>query len=516
MTAATSEHLASDSPAAGPDIWVKHAKTVPETHAYPTVDELLSRFRELAALHPRLMTERRIGTSTLGEPLYCFTVGEGGTAAGEDGGYVVVGGVHPNEPVGAVTTLHLATALCEDPELRAHFGGAWHIVPCVDPDGARLNEGWFAAPADKRAYGRHFYRPAGDQQVEWTFPFAYKNAYFDRVLPETLALMRLLDTVRPRFLTTLHNCESGGVYYYLNRPAPELYGVLAEIPASLGLPLATGEPEAAHAPRYAPAVFGCIDMKDAYEYLEGLGVDAAAKIAGSSSAAYAERYGTFYFVTEVPHWSHPDADDDTPADERYGDVVGRRARLLGETGAYLSDILDRASPHLNIPTPFLRAVRDFVPSLTEVAAQESARAGDLPERAATVAERFDCEASVHSFRIRIGGMLLRALNAELAAGTATPEVRRCHEELLATYEIWEREADPVTGEPIAISTLAGIQYGVLLAAADHARTETGHESTAGTATGHGGTAGAAAAGHARTTAHHETATARPDHTGEPR
>ncbi|MBU6531872.1 M14 family zinc carboxypeptidase [Streptomyces mayonensis] len=470
MTAATSESAASATPfAPGPDAWVRHAATVPPAQAYPGVDELVARFRELADRYPALVTERRVGTSALGEPLYCFTVAEDRPTAEEGGGYVVVGGVHPNEPVGAVTTLHLATALCEDSDLRAHFGGAWHIVPCIDPDGARLNEGWFAVPADKRAYGRHFYRPAGDQQVEWTFPFSYKDAYFDRVLPETLALMRLLDATRPRFLTTLHNCETGGVYYYLNRPAPDLYPLLADIPASLGMPLATGEPEAAHAPRHAPAVYGCIDMKDAYDYLEGLGADAAGKIAGSSSAAYAEKYGTFYFVTEVPHWSHPDADDDSPAEQRYADVVAHRARALDETGTFLGGILDRASPHLTIATPFLRAVRDFVPSLTEVAALESARVDDLPDRAATVAERHDCEASVHSFRIRVGGMLLRALGAELAAGTATPEVRRCHRELLATYEIWEREADRVTGEPIAISTLAGIQYGALLAAADHAR-----------------------------------------------
>ena len=57
----------------------------------------------------------------------------------------------------------------------------------------------------------------------------------------------------------------------------------------------------------------------------------------------------------------------------------------------------------------------------------------------------------------------------MVAGTATPEVRRCHRELLETYETWEREAGPATGDPIAISTLAGIQYGALLAAADHAR-----------------------------------------------
>ncbi|MFI0480098.1 M14 family zinc carboxypeptidase [Actinomadura sp. 9N215] len=478
MAASTSEpSAASVSPAAGLDIWVRRATTVPETHAYPPVDELLAAFRELAGRHPGLVTERRIGTSTLGEPLYSFTVHDG-TATADDDAYVVVGGVHPNEPVGAVTTLHLATTLCEEPELRARFGGAWHIVPCIDPDGARLNEGWFAAPADKRVYGRHFYRPAGRQQVEWTFPFAYKKAYFDRVLPETLALMRLIDATRPRFLTTLHNCEAGGVYYYMNRPAPGLFGVLDAIPASVGMPLATGEPEAAHIPRYAPAVYGCIDMKEAYDYLEDLGVDAAANIEGSSSAAYAERYGTFYFVTEVPHWSHPDAGDATPTEKRYAHVVRRRARGLADTGAFLTRVLDAARPHLTIPSPFLRAVGDFAASLTEAAGTETARADDLPDRAATVSEIYACETSVHSSRIRFGGMLLRTLNAEVVAGTATVEVRRCHDELLKTYETWEREADPVTGDPIPIATLAGIQYAALLAAADHAHAErpdhTGH------------------------------------------
>ncbi|WP_199566519.1 M14 family zinc carboxypeptidase, partial [Streptomyces corynorhini] len=469
-----------------PESWVRRATTVPPTSVYPGVDDLLASFRALADRHPALVTEERIGTSTLGEPLYCFTVRDtpadsardgarDGLRDGADGSadrpdYVVVGGVHPNEPVGAVTALHLATTLCEDDALRTHFGGAWHIVPCVDPDGARLNEGWYAHPTDKRLYGRHFYRPAGREQVEWTFPFAYKDAYFDSVLPETLALMRLIDATRPRFLTTLHNSEAGGVYYYINRPAPELYDLLAAVPAALSIPLSTGEPEAPHTPRYAPAVFGAIDMRDAYDYLESLGADPANEIGGASSAAYAEKYGTFYFVTEVPHWSHPEADDDTLTTEGYADLVRRRAEGLREAGEFLGAVLDAAAPHLAVPTPFLRAVKDFVPSLTKVADLETARADGLENRPATVAERYGCQASVHSFRIRFGGMLLRALDAELAAGTATPTVRAAHRELLATYTAWQDEAEPATGDPIPIPALAGIQYAVLLAAADHART----------------------------------------------
>ncbi|MFI1396034.1 M14 family zinc carboxypeptidase [Streptomyces sp. NPDC020681] len=451
--------------------WVSRATEVPDTDAYPGVDELLGAFRTLAATHPDLVAERRIGTSRLGEPLYCFSVGDPGAGGrGERDGhgrnFVVVGGVHPNEPVGAVTALHLATALCQDGALRETFGAVWHIVPCIDPDGARLNEGWFATPFDKRAYGRHFYRPAFDQQVEWTFPFAYKDVWFDRVMPETLALMRLLDDVRPQFLTTLHNGELGGVYYYLNRPMPELYGTLHAIPASLGIPLDTGEPEAPHIPRYAPAVYGCIDMADAYEYLDGLGVDPAAEIAGTSSAAYAERHGTLYLVTEVPHWTHPDADDEALTSETYAEVVRRRGHRLRETGDVLSRILETAGPRLTIPSPFLRAARAFIPSLVNGADAEEARAETLTDgRRATVAERYGCDASVDSFRIRFGGILLRALEAEIGAGVAAPEVRRCHRELLAVRERWEAQAEATAGRPIPISTLAGIQYAAILATA---------------------------------------------------
>ncbi|WP_419996877.1 M14 family zinc carboxypeptidase [Streptomyces boninensis] len=445
-----------------PAHWTRHVTSVPATDHYPGVDELLDSFRELAARYPALITERRIGTSRLGEPLYCFTVGAGASDL------VVVGGVHPNEPVGAVTALHLASSLCADDALRGRYGATWHIVPCIDPDGARLNEDWFQAPADRIRYGRSFYRPPGHEQVEWTFPFSYRDAYFDAALPETFALMRLIDATRPRFLSTLHNCEEGGVYYYLNRPAPALYATLAEIPTAAGLPLATGEPEAPHVPVYAPAVYGSIDMRAAYDYLEAHGDDPAARIAGASSASYAEPYGTFYFVTEVPHWSHPDADDPTPTPERYPEILRERATALREAGAFLKDVLDAAEPYLTIDSPFLRATKSFAPGLIADADVEAARAAAAEDRPATVSERYSCRASVHSCRIRFGGMLLRALAAELAAGTAPPAVRRLHRRLAERYQDWEKDAEPLHGSPIPIAALAGVQYAALLAAADHA------------------------------------------------
>ncbi|WP_460810255.1 M14 family zinc carboxypeptidase [Microlunatus endophyticus] len=176
---------------------------LPEVDGFLPVDDLIARFDALADSSAGRVIRSRAGTSRLGEPIHSYTVGDGPRTA------LIVGGVHPNEPIGSWTALWLAEAAAAKEEPVASLGYRWCIVPTIDPDGARLNESWFANPADRIGYGRGFYRPAPDGQAEWTFPTNYKNAYFDRVLPETLAFMRLIDDLRPDLLVSLHNGEMG-------------------------------------------------------------------------------------------------------------------------------------------------------------------------------------------------------------------------------------------------------------------------------------------------------------------
>ena len=125
-------------------------------------------------------------------------------------------------------------------------------MKCIDPDGTRLNEGWFKGPFDIYTYASNFYRPAGKDQVEWTFPIEYKTLKFDSPLPETQALMELIDTAKPHFLYALHNAGFGGAYFYINRQVPSLYPELHRAIENLGIPLSQGEPEvpwAKHLPK---------------------------------------------------------------------------------------------------------------------------------------------------------------------------------------------------------------------------------------------------------------------------
>lgn len=208
---------------------------VPEMDRFLTLDELNADLEALAERYPAIVSARRVGTSKLGEPIRMLSIGAGPVNA------LLFACPHPNEPIGAMMVHHLAHRLVDDAELRDAFGYTWHMIGCVDPDGTRLNEGWFAGPFTPRNYARHFFRPASEMQVEWTFPIAYKKHYFDRVLPETQMLMRVIDELKPELMASLHNAGFGGVYYYISHPAEPMYETLHRIPEWEGLPLQLGE-----------------------------------------------------------------------------------------------------------------------------------------------------------------------------------------------------------------------------------------------------------------------------------
>ncbi len=448
---------------------------IPDFRDFPTVDEMTAAVEQLHHAHPTITRLRRIGSSRLGEPLLCLTVGSGTLQA------LIFAMPHPNEPIGALTAGELARQLCGDAELRESLDFTWHIVPCIDPDGTRLNEGWFKGPFTRSHYARHFYRPASDDQVEWTFPFSYKGAYFDAVLPETLALMRLIDETKPAFLCSLHNAETGGVYYYLSREAPALYSALQEIPARLGLPLDRGEPEAPYVPVFAPAIFGHISREQSYDYLEQAGQNPLDGAYGESSSHYAARYGTFSLVSELPYWTDSTADDEAATDEAYPDVLHRQADGQQEVIAAMRDALATAGAGLTIETPFLRASRAFVETLDRHVALTRWRAGQgESERAATVAEQSSCRELVHMYRTRFPGMLVRALAAQVEAGLASPGVRAAHHTLAERFERWCAEADADTPPTmLPPRKLVATQFGAIIASARYLEQEERERGQAG-------------------------------------
>lgn len=443
------------------DIALRCAQAVEPISDFPTVTALRA---EVAALGARLGARHQvIGSSRLGEEIDAYTIGTG------DCQIVVVGGVHPNEPIGFRTVLALLGLFADEmiPDLLSV--ATWHIVPCIDPDGARLNESWFADPADRAAYFRGFYRPAPQEQVEWSFPFAHKAARFDDPIPETRALMRLFDDVRPDLFMGLHNAEIGGVYYYLNRDEPLIVADLGAIPEAFGLALDAGEPESAELTVLAPAVFLAPLARDRYDYLESLGLDPAAEQGGAGTADYLERYGSLTLIAELPYWSHPDADDTRGSGRRYDEVLAAKAQALEHLHEELAELWALAASELTLDTPFRRATDAFVPAMGSLGRAERERSRDAAgNREATVAEVFSNEEVVTMFRLRFGGTLRRALEAETVAGTASARLRALHADVEERFSRW---LDTLAGREglvaLPVEKLVGVQLAALLASAAH-------------------------------------------------
>jgi hypothetical protein len=370
--------------------------------AFPTVDQMLAFTR---GLDRDRVTVREIGRSRGGDPIELVSV----VRPGAKGRVLVIGQPHPNEPIGMATVMALLEGLIARPDLD--LGVDWHVVPCADPDGTRLNEGWYAGPFTREHYMRHFFRPASAQQVEWTFPFSRGDFVVDAPMPETRALMAAIDEIKPTALASLHNGEMGGGYFYVAAGSSTSYcEELGQLCLRRGVPLHLGDPETPFSELLAPAVFTVPLASQIYDYAVAAGVDPAGLITGANSAEYAGRHGLVSGVAvELPYWRDPRSEDATPdpSGRTLRDVVLAGLDLQEELDARLRALLDAGDPPAS---PFREALEGFLGMDGYLQVQRhEAEADPEGSRPATVAEVFSVMDNVHMFRLRLGGMLLRAL-----------------------------------------------------------------------------------------------------------
>ncbi len=436
-----------------------YVAAVPEMDRFYTVDELNAGIERLAAEYPEITSLRRVGTSKLGEPIKMLSIGNGAKNA------FLFACPHPNEPIGSNLVHYLSEQLCVDEDLRTAFDYTWHLIPCVDPDGTRLNEGWFAGPFTPRNYARNFYRPASNQQVEWTFPVSHKELFYDRSIPETEMLMRVIDELQPEFLVSLHNAGFGGVYYYIGREAEALYPVLHELPEWEELPLQLGEPEVPYAKTFAPAIFSMISIKDSYDYIEANGGDVSVMDSGDSSAAYAEKYGSFMLVTEVAYYDDPRVMDQTPTEHLRRDAILEGLGIQEEGGSVLSKYFNTVAKQLKGQSPFQHSVEWWAGlSKSREAERNWAMTSEETNRPATVAEHFSNVVQTQFYRLLGLGMLLRMLEGEIAIGNGTPAIRTSLTEATATFEAWADKLEAALNyRVVPIRKLVAVQLGAILA-----------------------------------------------------
>ena len=442
---------------------------VPDYQVFLTVDELNESARKLAEQYPQTVEWFEIGHSRAGERIHALKIGSGSQNA------LLFAMPHPNEPIGSMMLEYLSGKLAADDDLRERLDYTWYIVKCIDVDGTRLNEGWFKGPFSVTHYARNYYRPASEQQVEWTFPVEYKTLKFDQPMPETQALMGLIEQIKPEFMFSLHNSGFGGVYLYLSDDMPDFYPDFYKLVKSRDLPLHLGEPETPYAVQFADAVYSMLGIQDSYDFIEkNMDKDPAEIIhSGASSYEYACRFGDpFFLVCEMPYFYNPEINDTSPTDETRRELVLQGLNASRAQVAALREQFEKVRAELTHPSAFrestealLKFYEDYFTAQRNWATNDPA----LLEKA-TKAEKFDNLYGSRFYLLLGLGTALRMMNAQIEATGETPKLLQTRDEMNVLFTQEASELEKILDyQVIPIKKLVGVQLGcaLLLASAVH-------------------------------------------------
>lgn len=368
---------------------------------YPTPRELGLAARALADEHPGEVRLRQAGTSRAGQPLWVLSVAAtDGAPGGADRNVLVVAGAHANEPVGGATALSLARRVLDDPAPRAGCG--WHFLLCADPDGADLHR--TPHPYSLLDYHRNFFRPPGPEQPEW----APSLLPPDRLPPETLALMALIDELRPVLQASLHATDLGGSWVQLTRDVPGLAEPFGTSAAELRIPVENGASDAAGWPSPGPGIF----------VIPQPGSEAAGAFHPEdtrlSTWYHAHRYAGTTAIVEVPMWASDLVDDPTPHPDPGGALRMLADRLTSDAALVAAvrggdDVRPGPQTYEDpAAATLLRAVDWTLALIPRIAAEWTA----VAPAEATAAYIASIDAFGRRLSLRAAAMLLRVLRTQ--------------------------------------------------------------------------------------------------------
>ncbi len=417
---------------------------VPDYKVFLTVDELDAALIQLGKDYPDKVTVTQVGTSRKGNPMLCAKIGNGSKAA------LFYGCPHPNEPIGAMMSHYWARAIAEDDEYREKLDYTFYIMPVSDVDGTKLNEKWFKGPFNLHNYARNFYRPASYEQVEWTFPMDYKSYKFDAPIPETQALMKIIDEVKPEFIYSLHNAGFGGTFWYVSNPQPQsVYDALYASSEKAGVPLDLGEPEMPFAVQFAPAFYKMPTAKDMYDYFEEFtpGDPAEKMTSGECSGAYAGE-GTVQLVAELPYFYEERVNSEKIMDFTRAAAIEQKLDGQQEHIEMLKSFFDRASGFYTEGNSFANTVGDYVKIMMGGIEGERAfvKSSEQFNSPCKESEAFSNLHMMRFYQLLNWGSMIRSTEHELEAG-AQGEAKKQLEAIKAEAEaVLRQKADELEAE----------------------------------------------------------------------
>lgn len=327
-------------------------KEVPHFESFCSVQKL----HELVA---RLQQDERFevsiaGTSVNGVPIHHVRFGRGSVKA------LLVAFPHCKEPICGLTVFSLMILLQQGHPALLAADVEWHIVPCIDPDGALLNEGWTLQPITMRNYVKSFYVQAMRDQVDTSFPIEHKKLVWKEPAKEAKVLQQLLDRIRPDFFYSLHNAWTGGAFFFLGRDIDHKYHQrLYQLLEQQKFPLQKRPMWPGVVERYGEGIVENWSIRKHYDYLEKTSSSPQEYLPfGAASWDYLERIkpDALVLVVEMGYVRHPadESERDTGQSLRQFKLrVDADSKYLGSV---LLDEWEKVKDDVDTASPLYRAL----------------------------------------------------------------------------------------------------------------------------------------------------------------
>ena len=440
---------------------IPYMDAIPSRTAFPTAAEVEADADRVLAEHPELVEEIPLGYSSAGDTIRALKIGEGRWKA------ALIGFPHPHEPAGAAMASFLWQLLLDDPSLLQKLNTTWYFVPCADPVGVRLNEGWFAVSDQLIDYAQGYYIPAPEDWGEVNFPIQYRGHSWGKALPETRALMKLYDEVQPDWIFSLHGAHFRGHYWILSEYRSELVEGLPKLAAHLDMPLNLGELPSFYCHPMAPGIVRKATYAEQFEEQQREGAfDPGQKSKrGGDPLSYARQKGDpFYIICEASRFDCRDFGDLTGSKQSYAQVLEATYQVNRELSLWYSDWKAKFSSFLS-DTRFSRAVDFFMRSYDLEATTLAKRLQNLFEdRNATRAEALQSRV-FQFYQATTLGMLCRAVQEteKLNPGSLPAAALETAQAKLSQVCTNFEAAGPY--RPVPIRKLMGLYLGTALFAA---------------------------------------------------
>jgi hypothetical protein len=444
---------------------------VPSYEQYLTVDELDHNSVKLAEEHSDSVKLLRVGKTKGGHELLALQIGAGKYNA------LIHAFPNPEEPLGGLVLDYMAEALANNPEILRELDYTWYIIKCIDPDGAKLTQGYLKGKYTPIDFSLNYYRTPVFDTGEENFPYRYGDVIdLNKPTPETLALMKIMSGKSFDFISSLHNMKVGGISYQVPESCPEIYAPLQHLAKTNGIFLRK-RIGFMLAPGFQLA--GYLTPATNYITLKGQGRSPLQKITGAYIFEYARMTNPYVFmmIPECCTWYDPRCYDDSPAGSLLRETWDYAAQSSREGSKLLVDTFKEVRSSISDHSPFFVMLDDVVEEITNpkvpVIDPDPVLTDKELGRETTIAQKTATEARIDVYRMFNIGAEIRMIEHQLASSGGDSKLVAASNKLKGKLEEFnEVVTKRYDMRHFPLKNLVAMNLGSLLYSAEYAKSRT--------------------------------------------